>query len=100
MAIQPKLFLPDELLGGMNPDELAFAMTNIEKIRHEGVTTLLVEHNMEMMDIVDRVMVINSGMKTPKGTLVKHSETINPWQRPTLEWKTMHREHGTRARCA
>lgn len=68
MATRPKLLLLDEPLGGMNPDERAFALSVIEKTRQKGVTILVVEHNMEMMDIVDRVTVINFGMKIAEGT--------------------------------
>lgn len=68
LATRPKLLLLDEPLGGMNPDERAFAINVIEKTRQEGITILVVEHNMEMMDIVDRVTVINFGMKIAEGT--------------------------------
>ncbi len=68
LATRPKLLLLDEPLGGMNPDERAFAITVIEKTRKQGITILVVEHNMEMMDIVDRVTVINFGQKIAEGT--------------------------------
>ena len=68
LATRPKLLLLDEPLGGMNPDERDFAITVIEKTRQEGITILVVEHNMEMMDIVDRVTVINFGQKIADGT--------------------------------
>jgi branched-chain amino acid transport system ATP-binding protein len=68
LAARPKLLLLDEPLGGMNPDERAFAITVIEKTRQQGITILVVEHNMEMMDIVDRVTVINFGQKIAEGT--------------------------------
>ena len=69
LATKPKLLLLDEPLGGMNPDEIDFAMGVIEKTRLEGITILLVEHNMQIMDIVDRVVVINFGQKICEGTI-------------------------------
>ena len=69
LATNPRLLLLDEPLGGMNPDEIRFAMDIIDKTRKRGVTILLVEHNMQVMDIVDRVVVINFGQKLCEGTI-------------------------------
>jgi len=69
LATRPKLLLLDEPLGGMSPDEIDFAMKIIDKTRKQGITILLVEHNMQIMDIVDRVVVINFGQKICEGTI-------------------------------
>ena len=69
LATKPKLLLLDEPLGGMNPDEIDFAMGVIDKTRQQGITIFLVEHNMQIMDIVDRVVVINFGQKISEGTI-------------------------------
>lgn len=69
LATRPKLLLLDEPLGGMNSDEIKFTMDIIDKTRKRGVTILLVEHNMEIMDIVNRVVVINFGQKICEGTI-------------------------------
>lgn len=69
LATRPKLLLLDEPLGGMSEDEIAFAMGIIDKTRQQGITILLVEHNMQIMDIVDRVVVINFGVKICEGTI-------------------------------
>jgi branched-chain amino acid transport system ATP-binding protein len=69
LATRPKLLLLDEPLGGMSPDEIEFAMKIIDKTRQQGITILLVEHNMQIMDIVDRVVVINFGEKICEGTI-------------------------------
>jgi branched-chain amino acid transport system ATP-binding protein len=68
LATKPKLLLLDEPLGGMNPDEIDFAMGVINSVRRQGLTILLVEHNMQIMEIVDRVVVINFGQKICEGT--------------------------------
>jgi branched-chain amino acid transport system ATP-binding protein len=69
LATNPKLLLLDEPLGGMSLGEIEFTMGVLKKIRESGVTILLVEHNMQIMDIVDRVFVINFGRKIAAGTI-------------------------------
>jgi len=67
MAVKPKLLLLDEPISGMNPDEIDFTMTAIKKTQQQGVTFVLVEHNMRIMDLCDRVIVINFGQKIAEG---------------------------------
>jgi branched-chain amino acid transport system ATP-binding protein len=61
LAVQPRLLMLDEPLGGMNDDEIAFTMGIIEKMRRKGMTILVIEHNMQILDLCDRVVVINFG---------------------------------------
>jgi branched-chain amino acid transport system ATP-binding protein len=68
LAVKPKLLLLDEPLGGMNSDEIDFTMTAIRKTRQRGVTVVVVEHNMKIMDLCDRVIVINFGHKIAEGS--------------------------------
>jgi branched-chain amino acid transport system ATP-binding protein len=67
LATRPKLLLLDEPLGGMNPSEIDFTLKNISKTREQGVTILIVEHNMQILDLCDRVVVINFGQKICEG---------------------------------
>jgi branched-chain amino acid transport system ATP-binding protein len=69
LAIKPKLLLLDEPAGGMNPDEITFTMATIEKIREQGITILLVEHNMQVIDICDSIRVMNFGLKIAEGSV-------------------------------
>jgi branched-chain amino acid transport system ATP-binding protein len=69
LAANPKLLLLDEPLGGMSLSEIESTMKIIKKIRDSGVTIILVEHNMVIMDIVDRICVINFGRKIATGTI-------------------------------
>jgi branched-chain amino acid transport system ATP-binding protein len=69
LAIKPKLLLLDEPIAGMSLKEINFAMSVIEKIRSQGVTILLVEHNMRIMNLCDRVIVINFGNKIAEGSM-------------------------------
>jgi branched-chain amino acid transport system ATP-binding protein len=67
LATRPKLMLMDEPLGGMNPSEIEFALNAIRKTREQGVTFLIVEHNMQILDLCDRVIVISFGEKICEG---------------------------------
>lgn len=68
LATRPQLVLLDEPLGGMNPSEIDFTLNSIRQTREQGVTFLIVEHNMQILDLCDRVVVINFGEKICEGT--------------------------------
>jgi branched-chain amino acid transport system ATP-binding protein len=68
LAVKPRLLMLDEPLGGMNPAEIEFTLTAIENTRHQGVTILLVEHNMRIMDLCKKVVVISFGQKIAEGS--------------------------------
>lgn len=69
LAVQPRLLMLDEPLGGMNTDEIAFTMDIMAKVRQEGMTILVIEHNMQILDLCDRVVAINFGQKIGEGTV-------------------------------
>ncbi|MGA2107404.1 MAG: ABC transporter ATP-binding protein [Syntrophorhabdales bacterium] len=71
LAVSPKLLLLDEPIAGMNPDEIDFTMKAISKTNERGVTILLVEHNMQIMNLCDRIVVINFGHKIAEGSLAE-----------------------------
>lgn len=69
MASEPKLILLDEPAAGMNSSEKAMLNERIRKIIEMGTTVLIVEHDMEMvMNIADKIYVINSGKYLAEGT--------------------------------
>jgi branched-chain amino acid transport system ATP-binding protein len=69
LATRPKLLLLDEPAAGMNTSESADLMLLIRKIRDQGVTILLVEHDMRVvMGISERVVVLNFGQKIAEGS--------------------------------
>jgi branched-chain amino acid transport system ATP-binding protein len=69
LATQPRLLLLDEPAAGMNPHETEELDDLIYRIRDRGVTVILVEHDMRLvMDISDRVTVLNFGTKIADGT--------------------------------
>lgn len=68
MATEPELLFLDEPAAGMNPQETEELMAMIRKIRDTGVTVVLIEHDMKLvMNICDRVTVLNYGKKLAEG---------------------------------
>ncbi len=69
LATDPKLLLLDEPSAGMNPNETAKLTHLVQMLRDErGVTVLLIEHDMKVvMEISDRVTVLNFGRKIAEG---------------------------------
>ena len=69
LATQPRLLLLDEPAAGMNPNETHELDVLITRIRERGITIILVEHDMRLvMDISDRVTVLNFGTRIADGT--------------------------------
>ncbi|WP_134684752.1 ABC transporter ATP-binding protein [Brevibacillus migulae] len=69
LATEPELLLLDEPAAGMIESETKELMELIEKIRDDGKTVLLVEHDMGLvMNLCDRVVCINFGVKIAEGT--------------------------------
>ena len=64
LATEPKLLCLDEPAAGFNPSEKAALMDLIRKIRDDGFTVLLIEHDMRLvMGVTDRIVVLEFGRK-------------------------------------
>lgn len=64
-----ELLLLDEPAAGMNAEEIAELDQRIRRLRDQGRTILLIEHHMELvMEVCDRVVVLNFGRKIAQGT--------------------------------
>lgn len=70
LANRPRLLLLDEPTAGMNPRETAETTDFIKMLRDElGIAILLIEHDMRVvMNISDRVSVLDYGRKIAEGT--------------------------------
>jgi len=68
LATAPKLLALDEPAAGMNAAESLGLRALIESIRAQGITVLLIEHDVRLvMNICDRVMVLDYGEKIAEG---------------------------------
>ncbi|MGH7417571.1 MAG: ABC transporter ATP-binding protein [Candidatus Rokuibacteriota bacterium] len=69
LATRPRLLLLDELMAGLNPAEIQFAVHLIRRIRAErGTAVFWVEHVMEaVMGVAERVVVLHHGEKIAEG---------------------------------
>ena len=68
LATEPKLLALDEPAAGMNATEKVQLRCLLEKIRHEGKTILLIEHDVKLvMGLCDRVTVLDYGKVIAEG---------------------------------
>lgn len=62
LAVKPNLLLLDEPVGGLNPAERNEVIDLIRRIQQEGITVLLIEHDMKVvMNLSKRIIVLNFG---------------------------------------
>lgn len=80
LACEPTLLLLDEPAAGLNIYETAEIARLITKIRSQGITVLLVEHDMSLvMDISDEIVVLSFGQKIAEdipGAIQKNKKVI------------------------
>ena len=68
LATEPKLLALDEPAAGMNESETRSLRGLLEKIRADGVTILLIEHDVRLvMGVCDRVLVLDYGSRIAEG---------------------------------
>ncbi|MFN5348417.1 MAG: ABC transporter ATP-binding protein [Polaromonas sp.] len=69
LMTRPKLVLMDEPAAGLNPTETTAVGQLIRRLADDGLTVLLVEHDMPLvMGISDRITVLNHGKKLAEGS--------------------------------
>jgi branched-chain amino acid transport system ATP-binding protein len=68
LATEPKLLCLDEPAAGFNPAEKDDLVALIRKIREDGFTVLVIEHDMRVvMGVTDRIVVLEFGRKIADG---------------------------------
>lgn len=68
LATEPKLLALDEPAAGMNPSETEGLRPLIERIRQDGISVLLIEHDVKLvMGLCDRVAVLDYGELIAEG---------------------------------
>jgi branched-chain amino acid transport system ATP-binding protein len=83
LATSPQVLLLDEVMAGLTPTETAKAIDMIRRLRDNGITIIVVEHNMKaIMKLSDRIVAFDHGAKIAEGSPVKvsnHPEVINSY---------------------
>ena len=68
LATDPRLLALDEPAAGMNASETRSLQGLLERIRRDGTTLLLIEHDMRLvMNVCDRVLVLDHGERIAEG---------------------------------
>lgn len=69
LATKPRLLLIDEPAAGLNAAEVDALLARIRSLREDGITMVLVEHNMDLvMRVADCILVMDYGQKLFQGT--------------------------------
>jgi len=68
LALKPKLLILDEPAAGMNPAEKDRVRELIQQLNADGLTVLLIDHDMRLvMGVCQRIVVLNFGRKIADG---------------------------------
>jgi branched-chain amino acid transport system permease protein len=68
LATRPRLLLMDEVMGGLDQRSLPGMAALVEKVRQEGISLLVIEHNLRVITtITDRLVMLNLGRKIKDG---------------------------------
>jgi branched-chain amino acid transport system ATP-binding protein len=69
LALHPKVLMLDEPFAGLSQEDIAPLLQVIKRLRSEGLTILLIEHNIPyVMELCDRLVVLNFGEVLCEGT--------------------------------
>ena len=69
LATRPRLLLLDEVLAGLNPQEIGEMIPVVRRIADQGVTVLMIEHVMQaVMNLAEHVWVLAQGQLIAEGT--------------------------------
>lgn len=79
LVVGRRLLLLDESFSGLRHEEVAQLEALIRNIREDGITVLLIEHNMRVtMGLCDRIVVLDHGRKIAEGppAAIQHDERV------------------------
>jgi len=83
LAAQPRLLLLDEPAAGLNHTEAMQLVALLHKLRDQGLSILIIDHNLKMMMAVsDRIVVLHHGEKLAEGPPAEvraHPEVIQAY---------------------
>jgi len=83
LATRPRLLLLDEVLAGLNPQEINEVLPVVRAIRDAGVTVLMIEHVMQaVMNLCEHVWVLSNGRLIAQGTpreIAAHPQVIEAY---------------------
>lgn len=83
LATEPKLLLLDEVLAGLNPQEIAEMIPVVRAIAASGVTVLMIEHVMQaVMSLAQHVWVLAQGQLIAEGSpseVTRHPQVIEAY---------------------
>jgi branched-chain amino acid transport system ATP-binding protein len=83
LATRPRLLLLDEVLAGLNPQEINEVLPVVRAIRDGGVTVLMIEHVMQaVMNLCEHVWVLSNGRLIAQGgprEIAAHPEVIEAY---------------------
>jgi len=83
LATRPRLLLLDEVLAGLNPQEVNEVLPVVRAIRDGGVTVLMIEHVMQaVMNLCEHVWVLSNGRLIAQGgprEIAAHPEVIEAY---------------------
>jgi branched-chain amino acid transport system ATP-binding protein len=69
LATEPKVLLLDEAMAGLNPTEVRRAIELVREIHRSGITLVIVEHIMEVINsLAERVVVFHQGKEIARGS--------------------------------
>jgi branched-chain amino acid transport system ATP-binding protein len=80
MATQPRLLLLDEITGGVDQPSIPGLIALVSRLREEGATLLVIEHNMRViMELADKVVFLHLGEKLAEGPpreIARHPKVV------------------------
>jgi len=72
LMYQPRLLILDEPLAGVNPSLAATLAQHIRGLPSDGVSVLVIEHNLQMVEVMcDRIVVMNQGSVLAEGNMAE-----------------------------